>query len=115
MVHSSMPQRADSSEKTGTDAARDETEATSEICQRDPYATGVRVLGALDTGRALAHELQRARLAPIRQSVRRELDLDIIAGNPARGRPGRIARRLRLHPRRVARILDSLSYASNSQ
>lgn len=70
-------------------------------------------------GRARAIAAQREKGAATARAVRRELDLDILAGNPARGRAGRIAPRLRpagvkISARQVQRILDALSCASSS-
>jgi DNA-binding MarR family transcriptional regulator len=80
----------------------------------DPVTTGARVLAALEAGREARQRALTEARAPIIRAVRRELDHDIIAGKPPRGRASRIARRLQLHPKRVKRILDSLFSVSNS-
>jgi hypothetical protein len=76
--------------------------------------TGVRVLAALDAGRAKAIRQNRALGAANTGMVRPLLDVDILEGRPARGRAGRIARKLRgrLGERAVHRILARLANRS---
>lgn len=76
----------------------------------DPADIGRRVLAAFEKGRAQAIAQSKARAAPVEREVRRQLDLDILAGHTPRGRAGRIARELRgaVSRRTVARILARL-------
>jgi hypothetical protein len=55
----------------------------------------VRHVEGFDRGRRSAAAIARARLEPAAAAVRKFFDLDLIAGNPARGRAGRISKRLR--------------------
>ena len=85
----------------------------------DAAATGTKVLAALEAGRARAIDQAKAQAAQNQRAVREALDVDIIAGNPERGRAGRIARVVRVHGyqvtrRTVQRILDKLSSVSSS-
>jgi hypothetical protein len=78
----------------------------------------VRQRQGFDKGRGSAAAVARARLAPATAAVRRLLDVDMVAGNTARGRAGRISKRLRpslrsdlspaSHRRWIARILSRL-------
>jgi len=77
-------------------------------------ATGRRVLAALDAGRERAIAYQRERAARYERLVRPELDLDILAGHPERGRAGRIARRLGISEGGCRKILHRLSSCSAS-
>ncbi len=81
----------------------------------DPYATGRRVLEALAEGRRIAIQQRKAQAADNERLVRLELDRDILAGHPERGRPGRISRRLRgrIGERGVRKILERLSSGSD--
>jgi hypothetical protein len=80
----------------------------------DPSDLGTRVLVALERGRRAAIAKSRKRAAQLERAVREELDRDILSGKPARGRAGRIERRLQgvVTERHVRRILDSLACAS---
>jgi hypothetical protein len=82
----------------------------------DPAEVGLRVLQSLDRGRAKAIEQNLAVGAANTQLVRPLLDVDILEGRPARGRAGRISRKLRgrLGERAVHRILARLSNRSES-
>jgi hypothetical protein len=85
----------------------------------DPALTGARVLAALSAGRQRAIAAKRLQAASIARAVLGELNKDIIAGHPVRGRAGRITRRLGRHgvfltERHVLRILDRLSSVSDS-
>lgn len=81
----------------------------------DPAAVGQRVLDSLERGRALAINRARKLAAPNELAVRRLLDLDILAGNPHRGRAKRIAAALGyLTERGVRNILERLSSRSDS-
>lgn len=82
----------------------------------DPADIGRRVLAAFEKGRAQAIAQSKARAAPVEREVRRQLDLDILAGHPLRGRAGRIARSLRgaVSRRTVARILATFYSVTNS-
>ena len=85
----------------------------------DPATVGARVLAALERGRERAIAAARERGAVTARAVRRELDIDVLAGHPVRGRAGRIARRLRrqgvtLSERATRTILERLSIASDS-
>jgi hypothetical protein len=51
-----------------------------------------------DKGRASSIADTKARLAPCEAVVRDEIDLDMIAGHPARGRAARIAKRIKFNP-----------------
>jgi hypothetical protein len=77
-------------------------------------AVGRRVLDALDAGRARAHRQARERRERTERIVRRALDVDIIAGNPERGRAMRIARATGIPRRTVADALARLFYVANS-
>jgi hypothetical protein len=57
-----------------------------------------RQINGFAKGRALRAAETKARLGPSEAAARRELDRDIIAGRPARGRVPRIARILRFDP-----------------
>jgi hypothetical protein len=74
----------------------------------DAAAVGARVLAGLERGRQRAIAQRKAAAAPRERAVRRELDLDVLAGHPERGRAARIARVLRLDRRAVARVLARL-------
>jgi hypothetical protein len=85
----------------------------------DPATVGEIVLANLARGRERAIEQARERGANTERAIRRELDIDILNHGDARGRAGRITRRLaryglRLSERHVKRILDVLSSASDS-
>ncbi len=86
------------------------------------------MLSGLEKGRRSAIQRKRREAAPVELAVRRELDLDILGGRPARGRSGRIALALRgkvtiyvgendvrdqITPRGVAKILERLSRRSD--
>lgn len=79
-------------------------------------AVGARVLAALDRGRAKAIAQARARGARTLALVADLAHADLLAGRSARGRPGRIARRLRgaVSERRVREILAALYSVSDS-
>jgi hypothetical protein len=51
-----------------------------------------------DNGRALSIADTKARLAPSEAAVRTEIDLDMMAGNPVRGRASRIAKKIKFSP-----------------
>jgi hypothetical protein len=78
-----------------------------------------RLLANLDDGRQRAIAAARLQGARSARAVLGELNKDILAGHPVRGRAGRITRRLRRHgvfltERHVLRILDTLSSVSDS-
>jgi hypothetical protein len=71
-------------------------------------ALAVRLRRAFDEGRATANARSRARLNASTAAVRRSLDVDIIEGRAVYGRASRLARKLRMNRRTVARILATL-------
>jgi hypothetical protein len=76
----------------------------------DPAAVGVRVLAVLAANRARILDARRRRLRELRALVAAELQRDLDARMPTRGRAARIVRRLaRFAPERtVRRVLASL-------
>ena len=85
----------------------------------DPAEVGARVLAALAEGRRKAHADAQERSAPLAGLVADLADADLLAGKPDRGRPGRVARKLRglgvkVSRRHVQRILDKFSGMSDS-
>lgn len=78
--------------------------------------TGARVLAGLAAGRARAHARARERAAELERHVLREFHLDVLRQKPARGRAGRIARKLAgmVSVRHTQRILDRLFNVSDS-
>jgi hypothetical protein len=72
------------------------------------------ILAGLESGRQKAIAAKQARGAATERAVRRELDVDLMERRPARGRPGRVARRLaregvKISERQVRRIIAALS------
>jgi hypothetical protein len=61
----------------------------------DHAAVGKKVLAGLAKGRQNAIKQAKEGAEPNEREIRRALDRDILAGNPARGRAGRIARAVR--------------------
>jgi hypothetical protein len=83
----------------------------------DPAALGERVLAILDAGRAAAHERAHLRTLDLQRAILDELHRELLERKPARGRAGRIQRRLKhripVSQRHVKRILDMLSSVSD--
>jgi len=81
---------------------------------RDAYDTGRRVLEALERGREIARREAQERATDFRAAVERLAAEDALRFG-ARGRAGRIARRLHgiRSERHVKRILDALSGMSD--
>lgn len=97
------------------EAARGELRGDERVTP-EVAATGARVLEALVAGRAKAHRLARQNQEEMRLQVLREMNREIVAGVPPRGRAGRIHRRLRpqCSLKTVQRILDALFSVSSS-
>lgn len=81
------------------------------------FFAGRRQRLALDAGRARGIATAKAAAAPLKASVRDELNIDLMLSYGPRGRAGRIARRLlragsKVSARHVQRILDTLSSES---
>jgi hypothetical protein len=78
----------------------------------DAQHLGEKVLAAFAVGRQKAIDQAREASKFNERLVREELDNDVLRGLPARGRPGRISRRLRdrikITSRGVAKILERL-------
>lgn len=74
----------------------------------DPYDTGARVLAALEAGRDRVNTARKARARALADLVAAEAERDRALGLPARGRPARIARRLRISRRHAYRICAAL-------
>lgn len=72
------------------------------------------MLAGLERGRLRAIAQAKAAAAPRERAVRAALDVDALAGHAERGRAVRIARRLRLNPRTVRKILHQLYSGSDS-
>lgn len=76
----------------------------------DPAELGARVLAILARGRARRRSTQLEQSAAVIDAVLRVAAQDLALGRPARGRPGRVARKLRgmVSERHVRRILSDL-------
>jgi len=80
-----------------------------------PDELGRRVLAALNKGRARAIRRAQERAGALAGLVLDLAHSDVLAGRPARGRAGRIARKLGgVSERHVKRILDGFSSVSDS-
>jgi hypothetical protein len=71
----------------------------------DDILAAVRQRQGFDKGRAASIALTKARLSAPTTAIRREIDLDLMAGYPPRGRATRIARKLGYNRRFTARVL----------
>jgi hypothetical protein len=103
--------------------AREQDRAQQHGNRHNEVASLLRGPGMYDGGVWLEPKVETTEAAaPLHLAVRRELDLDIIAGNPARGRAGRIADKLPPRElanrieyysvRQVQRVLDTLASVS---
>lgn len=80
----------------------------------DPADIGARVLEGGRKGRELARTEDAARVARVEREIRRALDVDVLEGHREWGRAVRIAKRLRIPRRTVAKYLARLSQRANS-
>lgn len=80
----------------------------------DDAEFGRRVIEALARGRKRRAEDEAPRIAELEREIRRELDMDLLNGHAAWGRAGRIAGRLRMKRRTVAKYLARLYRRANS-
>jgi hypothetical protein len=76
--------------------------------------TGAKVLAALAEGRRKRLDDEAARVAKLEREVRSAIDIDLLSGHAEWGRAGRIARRLGVPRRTVAKYLARLSSRANS-